>query len=281
MTSLYPRHPDAVGAVPGVHVGGRLKHYAYLGSPRRWRCSGPRRNERICSRKVRTLVGSWAYRPCVGNASDFTVRKLGSPPVPTRPRSSAVTSTNDARIASAVTRRPHPSRPVPRGMASGGAKLERNPGCRLTSVPAPAGRRTGSSWWADWNTHAHQSSPRCWRAAAPARRAALIGTPARLESREVRLEFVRLPFGGRSGAGGRGSIQLRGPCRCHVSGPYRAHGRWTAGSRGCWRRSTASSWRKTRISISLASVDRKHRTISSRARRSARQTNDQTTRDLH
>src|SRR6266542_6600533 len=32
---------------------------------------------------------------------------------------------------------------------------------------------------------------------------------------------------------------------------------------GCWRRSTASSWRSTRISISLASTDRKQSRISS------------------
>jgi hypothetical protein len=39
----------------------------------------------------------------------------GSRPVPTRPRSSAVTSTNDPSTASVVPRRPRSFRPVPRG----------------------------------------------------------------------------------------------------------------------------------------------------------------------
>jgi hypothetical protein len=62
----------------------------------------------------------------------------GSPPIPTRPRPPPVTCANALATASAVTRRrPRPFRPVPRGQASGGAKVERNP---RTWVPgAPVG----------------------------------------------------------------------------------------------------------------------------------------------
>src|SRR6266700_7928721 len=50
-----------------------------------------------------------------------------SPPLPARPRSSAVTCTNGQPTVPPVTRRPRPLRPVPRVPASDGAKLERNP----------------------------------------------------------------------------------------------------------------------------------------------------------
>jgi hypothetical protein len=49
-----------------------------------------------------------------------------SPAIPAWSRTTAVTCMSSLSTASAVTRRPHPFRPVPRGLASGGAKLERN-----------------------------------------------------------------------------------------------------------------------------------------------------------
>src|SRR5688572_22421793 len=59
----------------------------------------------------------------------------GSLPIPNWSRSSLVTCTNGLPTASAVTRRPCPYRPDPRGPASGGGKQEGNPGRRLISVP--------------------------------------------------------------------------------------------------------------------------------------------------
>jgi hypothetical protein len=48
-----------------------------------------------------------------------------------------MTCTNRLAAASAVTRRPRLFRPVPCGPASGGGKVEGNPGRCLTSVPQP------------------------------------------------------------------------------------------------------------------------------------------------
>jgi hypothetical protein len=58
-----------------------------------------------------------------------------SPRVPLYPHlvpNIALTCTNDRPAASAVTRRPCLYRPVLRGPASSGGKLEGNPGCDLT-----------------------------------------------------------------------------------------------------------------------------------------------------
>jgi hypothetical protein len=74
-------------------------------------------------------------RTCVGNAGDFTGRTVVSPRVPSYPHlvpNIALTCTNDRPAASAVTRRPCLYRPVLRGPASSGGKLEGNPGCDLT-----------------------------------------------------------------------------------------------------------------------------------------------------
>jgi hypothetical protein len=54
-----------------------------------------------------------------------------------------VTCTNGLVAASAVTWRPCPLRPVPRGLASGGGKVEGNPGRRRPgsrTYPLPRGR---------------------------------------------------------------------------------------------------------------------------------------------
>jgi hypothetical protein len=56
-------------------------------------------------------------------------------PVPIWPPLLPVTCTNGRWAASAVTRRPRPFRLVPRGPASGGGKVEGNPGRRPTRVP--------------------------------------------------------------------------------------------------------------------------------------------------
>jgi hypothetical protein len=50
-----------------------------------------------------------------------------SPAIPAWSRTTAVTCMNSLSTASVVTRRPRPFRPVPRGLASSGAKVERNP----------------------------------------------------------------------------------------------------------------------------------------------------------
>jgi hypothetical protein len=67
-------------------------------------------------------------RTCVGNAGDFTGRSAVTPRVPRHPtwsRSPLVTCTNDLPTASAVTRRPCPYRPDPRGRAAAAALDER------------------------------------------------------------------------------------------------------------------------------------------------------------
>src|SRR6266542_388247 len=63
-------------------------------------------------------------RTCVGEAGGFTVSPRRSPSIPTWSRSSWVTSTSGPSTASTVTWRPGPFLPVPRGLASGGAKVE-------------------------------------------------------------------------------------------------------------------------------------------------------------
>jgi hypothetical protein len=94
----------------------------------------------------------------VGDASDFTGRRAGSPRVPshpTRPRSSAVTCTNGLSMASAVTRRLRPFRPIPRGRASGGAKVERNSAAvrpELRTPMAAAPRLSESPCSRSWET---------------------------------------------------------------------------------------------------------------------------------
>src|SRR6266545_7128196 len=55
--------------------------------------------------------------------------------------------------------------------------------------------------------------------------------------------------------------RTRGSSRLSAASSARSVGCSLGG--GCWRRSTASSWRSTRISISLASTDRKQSRISS------------------
>jgi hypothetical protein len=73
---------------------------------------------------------------------------LGSLPIPIHPRPSAVTSTNGLPIASAVTRRPYLFRRVPRGLASGGGKVEGNPGRCPARAPDPCGvQPMGSGRW--------------------------------------------------------------------------------------------------------------------------------------
>jgi hypothetical protein len=59
----------------------------------------------------------------------------GSRRLPTWPDKPLVTCTNGLSTASAVTRRPGPFRHVPRGLASGGGKVEGNPGRRPTRIP--------------------------------------------------------------------------------------------------------------------------------------------------
>jgi hypothetical protein len=84
-------------------------------------------------------------RTCVGNAGDFTGRTAVSPRIPSHPhlvRSSAVTSANDARVASVGSRRPHPFRSVPCSRTSGGAKVERIPG-RHPQIPCLQGSSNG------------------------------------------------------------------------------------------------------------------------------------------
>jgi hypothetical protein len=95
-------------------------------------------------------------RTCEGNAGDFTGRTVGSSRVPSHPHLAPP-------IAGDVHKRPvnsfrgHsascPLRHVPRGQASGGGKVEGNPGRRPTRIPhlSPAGnarppRVYRSSW---------------------------------------------------------------------------------------------------------------------------------------
>jgi hypothetical protein len=86
----------------------------------------------------------------LGDASDFTDRKFGSPQVPFHPHSVLIIG-HDVRKeradSFAVTRRPCLLRLVPRGWASGGAKVERNPSTVHTRGPVYAagdvGVRTG------------------------------------------------------------------------------------------------------------------------------------------
>jgi hypothetical protein len=63
----------------------------------------------------------------------------GSPSIATGSRSSAVTCANGPATAFAITRRPRPFRPVPRGLASGGGKVEGIPATRHRAV-WPSGR---------------------------------------------------------------------------------------------------------------------------------------------
>src|SRR4029453_4887709 len=60
-----------------------------------------------------------------------------SPAIPTWSWTTAVTCVDSLSTASAVTRRPRPFRPVPRGLASGGAKVERNPWARARAGTGP------------------------------------------------------------------------------------------------------------------------------------------------
>jgi hypothetical protein len=69
---------------------------------------------------------------------------FGSPPVPTWPRPSAVSCANNLPVSPAVTPRPRPFRRVPRGMASGGAKVERNSAAVRPNSP-PEWRQTWGS----------------------------------------------------------------------------------------------------------------------------------------
>jgi len=141
---------------------------------------------------------------CIDNASDFTVAPpapLGSRRIPAWPRSSPVTCTNGLPAASAVTWRPYLFRPVPRGLASGGAKVERNPaavrpvirtyaagnvGVRVGGRPGLSGRAaargssppggetapsTGSRCWT-WRCRRDRRSRGCWPHAAGRRRPA-------------------------------------------------------------------------------------------------------------
>jgi hypothetical protein len=84
--------------------------------------------------RTSTGCGRDRIRTCVGEAGGFTDRMAASPPVPSR-RCLAPILACDVRKRPAgsfpVPRRPRPGRPVPRGLASGGGKVEGNAGLRL------------------------------------------------------------------------------------------------------------------------------------------------------
>jgi len=67
-------------------------------------------------------------KPAILQAAILAPRR--SLDIPIRSRLSAMTCANGQPKTPAVTRRPSPLRRVPRGLASGGAKMERNPGRR-------------------------------------------------------------------------------------------------------------------------------------------------------
>jgi hypothetical protein len=100
-------------------------------------------------------------KPAILQAANLAPRR--SRPIPTWSRASAVTSTNGLPTAPAVTWRPRPYRPVPRGPAPGGGKVERNP-----AAVRPEFR---TMWHASYGLEsadrldpgAYRSSPHRWR----------------------------------------------------------------------------------------------------------------------
>jgi hypothetical protein len=111
-------------------------------------------------RKAKAHPSTWTTHPkttgkgrssVTGDAGDFTGRTSGSPRFPFRPRLALIIGRDVRKWASGasfVPRRPRPLRPVPRGLSSGGAKVERNLGSPSASVPLSCGgQRRGSSRW--------------------------------------------------------------------------------------------------------------------------------------
>jgi hypothetical protein len=84
---------------------------------------------------VRGYVAGTGFEPVKAMPAILQVAApspAASRPIPACSRSPLVTCTNDLPTASAVTRRPSPYGPDPRGPASGRGKSEGNPGCHLT-----------------------------------------------------------------------------------------------------------------------------------------------------
>jgi hypothetical protein len=83
----------------------------------------------------------WLY-PASGRTQTWRILDLLlDTQILTRSQSSPVTCANGQPAASAVPRRPRPLRPVPRGLASDGGKVEGNPGRHTTRTPHRCGQQ--------------------------------------------------------------------------------------------------------------------------------------------
>jgi hypothetical protein len=137
---LHNRHPAPPATVPVVRA------ILLVYRPDRWSASAPRPAERNRSEtrpgwtaqagaqnpRFRRSDGVWQDQDSNLGRRKPAILQCARPlpfeslPIPTWPRVSGVSCTNSQLTVPTVTPRPRPLRPVPRGRASAGAKMERN-----------------------------------------------------------------------------------------------------------------------------------------------------------
>jgi hypothetical protein len=180
------------------------------------------------------------HRQCRRSYRSHQRLPAGPLPSPPGPDSSLVTCTNGPSTASAVPWRPYPFQPVPRGLASGGAKVERTPARRPTNVWHLGSQQARAIFAARGGRPGHGRGITGRQRHRRGRRGA-----ARAEDQQRWLSPASCPSDKEARPSAREGARRSGPREPHDR-PGRNSGRLP------WRRSTTSWQRSTTTSTSLA-----------------------------